>query len=72
MYDVAESLQGALGTAQGALGRSAISSALSETPLSAARSDAAMAGAARSAIFEEALLNAVHARLAEIKSVTHG
>ena len=28
-----------------------------------------MATAARTAIFEEALLNAVHARLAELKSV---
>jgi hypothetical protein len=31
-----------------------------------------MAAAAQQAIFQEALLSAVHARLAEIKSVTHG
>ena len=32
--------------------------------------EAKMAAAARTAIFEEALLGAIHARLAEIKSVT--
>lgn len=31
-----------------------------------------MAGVAQCAVFTEALLNAIHARLAEIKNVTHG
>ncbi len=33
--------------------------------------DAAMADAARAAIFDEALMNALHARLNELKNVTH-
>ena len=43
-----------------------------QTPYGLARSDAGMAGVAEKAIFQEALMNAMHARLAEIKNVTHG
>jgi hypothetical protein len=72
MFDVAASLNGALGEAREGLAQAAMQTARSQTSLGSARTDAAMAAVAQKAIFTEALLNAVHARLAEIKSVTHG
>jgi hypothetical protein len=70
MFDVADSLRAALEgahqdllSAQAAVARSAVSPGGRST-------DAAMAGTARAAIFTEALLEAEHARLAEIKAVT--
>jgi hypothetical protein len=51
---------------------SAAATARAQTPYGGTRTDAAMASVAERAVFTEALLNAVHARLAEIKSVTHG
>jgi hypothetical protein len=70
MFDVADSLRGALDGAHRDLltAQSAVAHAAAGT---GGRSvDAAMAGTAQAAIFTEALLEAEHARLAEIKSVT--
>lgn len=72
MFDVAASLTDAMNVARSNLSDSASATARAQTPFGASRTDAAMAAAAQKAIFTEALLNAVHARLAEIKSVTHG
>ena len=72
MFDVAGSLMGALERSRETLGGAASATARSQTPYGTSRSDAAMAETAQAAIFQEALLNAVHARLAELKSVTHG
>jgi hypothetical protein len=70
MFDVTDSLRSALDgahhdllTAQAAVARAAAANHGGSV-------DAAMAAAARAAIFTEALLEAQHARLAEIKSVT--
>lgn len=70
MFDVAGSLMNALLLSRESLGSAASATARAQTPYGVSRSDAAMAGAAEKAIFQEALLNALHARLAEIKSVT--
>lgn len=72
MFDVAQPLLAALTRSRDGLEAAAASTARAQTPFGPARSDAAMAGAAEKAIFQEALMNAMHARLAEIKSVTHG
>jgi hypothetical protein len=70
MFDVAASLMNALTQSRSGLGTAASATARAQTPYGASRTDAAMAAAAEKAIFQEALLNAMHARLAEIKSVT--
>jgi hypothetical protein len=72
MFDVAASLNDAMSLAQRDLSGAAFETSRAQTTLGGTRVDAAMAEAARKAIFTEALLNAVHARLAEIKIVTHG
>lgn len=72
MFDVASTLENALSRERTALANGASATSLAQTPFGATRTDAAMAGTAQAAIFTEALLSAVHARLAEIKSVTHG
>lgn len=72
MFDVAAPLLNALTESRDRLGTAASATARAQTPYGPSRTDAAMAGAAEKAIFQEALLNAVHSRLAEIKSVTHG
>lgn len=72
MFDVAAPLMNALAQSRDALANAASTTARTQTPYGAARSDAAMASVAQGAIFQEALMNAMHARLAEIKSVTHG
>jgi hypothetical protein len=72
MLDVAAPLMNALAQSRDALDSDASATARAQTPYGRARSDAAMAGVAENAIFQEALMNAMHARLAEIKSVTHG
>jgi len=72
MFDVADSLMGALASAKTGLSTAAADASRSQTPLGSARTDGTLALAAGKAIFTEALLNAVHARLAEIKSVAHG
>lgn len=72
MFDVASSLTGALQTSGSRLGDAASRTALAQTPYGSSRSDAPMAAVARQTIFTEVLLNAVHARLAEIKTAAAG
>ena len=72
MFDVAAPLMNALANSREALDGAASATARAQTPYGPARSDTAMAGVAEKAIFQEALMNAMHARLSEIKSVTHG
>ena len=70
MLDVASSLQRALGLADERLAQGAQQAARSQTSLGQPVTDATMASLAQGAIFSEALLSAMHARLEEIKSVT--
>lgn len=72
MFDVAAPLLNALRQSREGLQDAASQTSRSQTPLGPSRTDAAMAGVAEKAIFQEALMHAMHARLAEIKSVTHG
>jgi hypothetical protein len=72
MFDVAGSLMAALADARTNLSSAAGAVSRSQTGLGPQRTDGVLASAARRAIFTEALLNAVHARLAEVKAVTHG
>ena len=72
MFDVAAPLMNALTQSRDGLGTAASATARAQTPYGPKRTDAAMAGVAEKAIFQEALLNAMHPRLAEIKSVAHG
>lgn len=72
MFDVADSLMGALASAKNGLSAAAGGVSRSQTALGSAQTDNTLALAADKAIFTEALLNAVHARLAEIKNVAHG
>lgn len=72
MFDVAQPLLSALARSRDNLQAAAAATARAQTPLGSSRSDAAMAAVAERAIFQEALMNAMHARLAEIKSVTRG
>jgi hypothetical protein len=67
MFDVGESLMTALQSGGARLGGAASATARSQTPYGSSRSDAFMAQSVREAIFTEALLNAVHSRLAELK-----
>lgn len=71
MFDVGESLQGALERAHIELrdAQSRVAAANTGGP-SGRGADAAMARTAQAAIFTEALLSAEHARLEEIKAVT--
>jgi hypothetical protein len=72
MFDVAASLMSALAQSGDALDSAASATQRAQTPYGSSRTGAAMASAAEKAIFQEALLNAMHSRLSEIKSVTHG
>ena len=69
MFDVADSLREGLSRANGGLGSAATAAARAQTSVGKPLSDMAMARVAECAIFTEALLTAVHARLQEIKSV---
>ena len=69
MFDVADSLHGGLDAARSGLTAAASLVARANTGSGGRAADAAMAAAARAALFDEALLSAVHARLAEIKAV---
>ncbi|HZZ65320.1 MAG TPA: hypothetical protein VFE17_07475 [Candidatus Baltobacteraceae bacterium] len=71
MFDVGLSLAPALRNAGEQIAQASATTARAGTSLGEARSEAAMAAIARTAVFSEALLNAVHARLAEIKSAAH-
>ena len=71
MFDVGDSLRPGLIAAQAHLrdAQSALAHANADGG-SSRSADAAMAKTAEAAIFEEALLGAVHARLSEIKTVS--
>lgn len=68
MFDVAHTLMTALSGSRNALKEAASQAARSQTALSNGGTDRAMAGVAERALFTEALLSAMHARLAEIKT----
>ena len=70
MFDVTDSLKPGLAVAQQRLGDAERHVAKANAGANGRSADAAMAQTARAAIFNEALLNAVHARFAELKSVT--
>jgi hypothetical protein len=70
MFDLAPQLAAALRTANERLATHAGETARAETNLGARTSDRTMATLAQAAIFSEALLSAIRARLQEIKSVT--
>ncbi|MBC5829075.1 MAG: hypothetical protein GIW98_02650 [Candidatus Eremiobacteraeota bacterium] len=70
MFDIAPQLQAALSAAQSQITASAGQTARSGTRLGVPYTDVEMAGFASRALFSEALLSALHARLAEIKAVT--
>lgn len=71
MFDVGESLRGALDNAHEQLRDAQADVARANAGGAAGRAgDAAMARTARAAIFSEALLEAEHARFAEIKAVS--
>ena len=72
MFDVGGTLINALNQSGGGLQGAASATSRSQTPFGPQRTDAVMATAAQQAIFQEALLSSVHARLAEIKRVAHG
>lgn len=72
MFDVGASLIPAVARAQDSLVRAASQTALVQTPYGGARTDAAMANLAHQSLFSQALMGAVHARLAEIKEAARG
>jgi hypothetical protein len=71
MFDVGLSLAAALQSAGQQIAQASSTTARAGTPLGEPGSETAMAAIARTAVFSEALLNAVHARLAEIKTAAH-
>jgi hypothetical protein len=70
MFDVADSLRLGLGGAQAQLHDAQAMVARTNAGSAGRSTDAAMAHTAQAAIFTEALLGAVRARLAEIKAAT--
>lgn len=70
MFDVAESLQGGLATAAAKIRDAQSAVAAANAGRNGRSTDAAMAQTAQAAIFNEALLSAIHDRLSEIKAVT--
>lgn len=72
MFDVAGPLMNALLQSRDGLQDAASQTSRAQTPYGPSSTGSTMAGVAEKAIFQEALMNAMHARLAEIKSVTHG
>ncbi len=70
MFDIADSLQPALARSDESLRQAQYAVANANAGRGGGRADAAMAQAARAAVFDEALLGAMHARLAELKTVT--
>ncbi|MDQ2864655.1 MAG: hypothetical protein M3R51_00355 [Candidatus Eremiobacteraeota bacterium] len=70
MFDVSDSLRCGLAAAQERLAQAQSSLADANTGPGGRSLDAAMSATARAAIFNEALLGAVHARLAELKTVS--
>jgi hypothetical protein len=72
MFDVAAPLMQALSRAQDDLSTAAAQTSRAQTPFGSTRAEAAMAQTAQHALFAQALLGAVHARLAEVKAAVHG
>ncbi len=70
MFDVAESLRGGLQSAAQRLTQAETAVARANAGEGGRTADAAMAQTAQAAIFNEALLGALHARLEEVKAVT--
>ena len=70
MFDVADSLRGGLATAAAQLQQAQATVARANAGEGGRTADAAMAQTAQAAIFDEALLGAMHARLEEVKAVT--
>lgn len=70
MFDVAQSLQIGIDGAQLRLRDAQTAVAAANAGHGGRSTDAAMARTAQAAIFNEGLLNAVHARLSELKAVT--
>ncbi len=70
MFDVADSLRGGLQAAAERLAQAQAMVAQANAGDGGRTADAAMAQTARAAIFDEALLGAMHARLEEVKVVT--
>jgi hypothetical protein len=70
MFDVAESLEGGLRAARRQLLDAQTIVARANAGRGGRSADAAMAATARAAVFQEALLSAIHARLQELKAVT--
>lgn len=70
MFDVADSLRGGLHTAAERLAQAQAAVARANAGPGGRTADAAMAQTAQAAIFDEALLGALHARLEEVKAAT--
>lgn len=70
MFDVADSLRGGLATAAARLHEAQATVARANAGEGGRMADGAMAQTAQAAIFDEALLGAMHARLEEVKAVT--
>ncbi|HTZ54170.1 MAG TPA: hypothetical protein VMB20_03840 [Candidatus Acidoferrum sp.] len=70
MFDVADSLRGGLQTAAERLAQAQAAVARANAGDGGRTADAAMAQTAQAAIFDEALLGAMHDRLEEIKAAT--
>jgi hypothetical protein len=70
MFETNDALSSALTRAQNQLGDAERHVALANAGHQSRSADAAMAQTARAAIFSEALLSAMHARLAELKSAS--
>ena len=68
--DVAPQLQSALSETRERLAQAAGNAARAGTPFGGPAREATMASLAQSAIFSEALMSAMHARLQELKAVT--
>ncbi len=69
MFDVAQSLRPGLADAQNRLAGAERAVARANAGDPGRNADAAMAATARAAIFTEAVMSAVHARLNELKAV---
>ena len=70
MFDVGDSLQSGMAIAQARLRDAQAAVANANAGHGGRATDAALAQSAQAAIFSEALLGAMHARLSELKSVT--
>lgn len=70
MFDVGDTLQGGLARGRAELRAAQVQVARANAGRASRSADAAMAQTARAAIFTEALLGALRARLTEVKSVT--